>query len=137
MIQGVDFRARNYDNKGPGFRFEQEHSFRNQGIDGINVYGDDRPLVMVLPKNTSASDAADTAFFLTRTGYQEGDLVNYDARNYKFNAQLSYKIAPETEFSLTAQYGLADAMITGVDRIALRDFEITQYKAELEVNAFC
>ena len=136
MIQGVDFRARNYDNKGPGFRFEQEHSFRNQGIDGINVYGDDRPLVMVLPKNTSAPDAADTAFFLTRTGYQEGDLVNYDARNYKFNAQLSYKIAPETEFSLTAQYGLADAMITGVDRIALRDFEITQYKAELESKRF-
>lgn len=136
LFQGVDFRARNYDNKGPGFRFEQEHNFENQGIDGINVYGDDRPTVMVIPKNNVAIDAPDTAFYLTRTGYQEGNLVNYDARNYKFNAQLSYKIAPETEFSLTAQYGLADAMITGVDRIALRDFEITQYKAELKSPSF-
>lgn len=136
LFQGVDFRARNYDNKGPGFRFDQEHYRENHGIDGINVYGDDRPTVMVVPKNNVAIDAPDTAFYLTRTGYQEGDLVNYDARNYKFNAQLSYKIAPETEFSLTAQYGIADAMITGVDRIALRDFEITQYKAELKSPRF-
>lgn len=136
LFQGVDFRARNYDNKGPGFRFEQEHNFENQSIDGINVYGDDRPTVMVVPKNNVAIDAPDTAFYLTRTGYQEGNLVNYDARNYKFNAQLSYKIAPETEFSLTAQYGIADAMITGADRIALRDFEITQYKAELKSPRF-
>lgn len=132
LFQGVDFRARNYDNKGPGFRYEREHSLDNQGVDGINVYGDDRPIVMVIPKFNPAPDAPDTVFYLTRTGYQEESIVNYDARNYKFNAQLSFRPAPETEISLTAQYGLADAMITGVDRIALRDFEIRQFKAEYE-----
>lgn len=136
FFEGVDFRARNYDNKGAGFRFEQEHFNQNQGVDGINVYGDDRPTIMVLPKNNVDPNALDTAFYLTRTGYREENIVNYDARNYKFNAEVAYKIAPETEFSLTAQYGIADAMITGVDRIALRDFEITQYKAELQSPRF-
>ncbi len=136
VLEGVDFRARNYDNKGAGFRFEQEHSGFTQGVDGINVYGDDRPTVMLLQKNNVFPDAADTVFYLTRTGYREENIVNYDARNYKFNAALSYRIDEESEFNLTAQYGLADAMITGVDRIALRDFEIAQFKAEFKSPKF-
>lgn len=128
-LEGEDFRARNYRNIGPGFEWEMEHYADNQGVDGINVYGDDRAAYLVLPK--SAGSERDSVFAVTRSGYQEGDLVDYNAENIKWNGALHYKINPETQLVLAAFYGKASTMITGNDRIALRDFEIAQYKAEI------
>lgn len=131
-LAGEDFRARNYRNIGPGFSFEREHYEDNQGVDGINVYGDDRPAYLLLPKN----DLSDTIFAVTRTGYREEDLVDYDAENIKWNGALHFKITPDVQFILAAFYGKASTMITSSDRIALRDFEINQYKAEIAGKNF-
>lgn len=139
VISGVDFGAYNYDNIGPGKAFEDRHSISNQGINVVNHYGDDRAAFVVLPKTvtppnmdgiTSAS-LEDTAFFVTRRGYREEDLVNYNAQNIKLNGALNVKITPETQLELASFYGKASTMITGDDRIALRDFEIQQHKVEL------
>lgn len=128
-LEGEDFRARNFRNNGPGFTWETEHYTKNQGVDGVNVYGDDRAAFLVLPK-ARGSDR-DSVFAVTRSGYQEGDLVDYNAENIKWNGALHFKITPETQLILAAFYGKASTMITGNDRIALRDFEISQYKAEI------
>ncbi len=133
-LAGEDFRARNYRNIGPGFSFQREHSIDNQGVDGINVYGDDRAAYLVLPK--SATSDRDSVFAVTRTGYREEDLVNYDAENLKWNAALHFKVTPDIQLILAGFYGKASTMITANDRIALRDFEITQYKAELAGKNF-
>lgn len=128
-LEGEDFRARNYRNIGPGHPWETVHYSDNQGVDGVNVYGDDRAAFLILPKAIGSD--RDSVFAVTRTGYQEGELVNYNASNLKWNGALHFKVNPETEFVLAAFYGKASTMITGSDRIALRDFEINQYKAEV------
>ena len=128
-LDGEDFRANNYRNTGPGLPWQMEHSSENQGVNGINVYGDDRAAFLVLPKN--AGSDRDSVFAVTRNGYQEGDLVDYNAENIKLNGALHINLTPETQLILAGFYGSASTMITTNDRIALRDFEITQYKAEL------
>ncbi len=49
LLDGVDFRARNYDNFGPGQSFENVHSGDNQSVNLVNAYGDDRSAFLVVP----------------------------------------------------------------------------------------
>ncbi|MFY0592277.1 carboxypeptidase-like regulatory domain-containing protein [Roseivirga sp.] len=133
-LEGEDFRARNYTNIGPGFPWETEHYVDNQGVNGVNVYGDDRAAFLILPRN--AGSDRDSVFAVTRSGYQEGDLVDYNAESVKLNGALHFKLNPETEVILAGFYGKASTMITTNDRIALRDFEISQYKAEIKGKNF-
>ncbi|MFT4154885.1 TonB-dependent receptor [Parafilimonas sp.] len=70
--------------------------------------------------------------YASRTGYYEKDLVNYDAYNFKASGGLYYKINSSTEASLTANWGLGTTVYTGADRYSLKNFQIGQYK--LEVN---
>lgn len=131
-LNGVDFHARNYDNKGPGEIFDREYSKNNQGVDGINRYGDDRASILVARK----ASGIDTVFYVTRNGIKEEDLTDYKAKNYKYNAQLDYLFNDNLKLSLVSQYAIADAMITNVDRFKLKDFEIQQHKVELTSNTF-
>ena len=150
-LSGSDFRAENFDNIGPGDDFETIYSARNQSINGVNVYGDDRSALMVLPRTISFPPPAgpmeepvtepirsirDTLFSVTRQGYREEDLVSYDAENIKFNGAIHVKLTPKIELIAASFYGRASTMITGDDRIALRDFEITQHKLELKNDNF-
>ncbi|HEY9117963.1 MAG TPA: TonB-dependent receptor, partial [Roseivirga sp.] len=145
LLEGVDFRARNYQNIGPGEVFEQVHSIENQSINLVNVYGDDRSAQLIVPRAILPAggeaggfnaSVLDTAIAVTRQGYREEDLVNYDARNLKLNAEMQVKFTDDVILSVAAFYGSADAMITSDDRIALRDFEISQQKAELKGENF-
>ncbi len=68
----------------------------------------------------------------SRTGYNEEDLVNYNAHNFKVSGGLYYKIISSTEASLTGNWGLGTTVYTGADRYSLKNFSIGQYK--LEVN---
>ena len=145
VLDGVDFRARNYDNIGPGEPFEAFHSSENQSINLVNVYGDDRSAFLVVPQSFGQSGGEgggliaserDTAFRVTREGYREEDLVNYDARNVKFSAEMQIRLTPKVTAIFASHYGVADAMITGEDRFALRDFSIIQHKAEINGEKF-
>ncbi|MFY0592275.1 TonB-dependent receptor [Roseivirga sp.] len=142
-LSGSDFAARNYDNIGPGAIFEDTHSTRAQGINGVNVYGDDRSALVVVPREIRIpapgsepsfpiASERDTLFEATRQGYREEDLVNYNAENVKLSGAIHFRLNPKTELIAESFYGRASTMITGDDRIALRDFEIMQHKLELK-----
>lgn len=145
ILEGVDFRANNYDNIGPGEVYEDTHTIENQSINLVNVYGDDRAALLVVPRailpaggegGGFSSSVLDTALFVSRKGYREEDLVDYNARNLKLNGEIQFKFTDDIVLSLSAFYGKADAMITSDDRIALRDFEIAQQKAEIKGKNF-
>ena len=135
-LEGSDFKARNYSNIGSGPVFDRVYSNLNQGIDGVNIYGDDRNAIMVLPLNPTSATSADTAFLVTRQGYREEDLVDYQANNLKLNAEIQFNLSSKTRLNFTSFYAKADAMITGIDRIALRNFQIAQHKIELAGENF-
>lgn len=69
---------------------------------------------------------------VSRTGYEEKHLVDYNTYNVKLNAGLYYKITDNIEASLLGYYGLGTTVYTGADRYALKNFNLGQYKAEVK-----
>lgn len=75
-------------------------------------------------QNTSAN--------VSRTGYAEENLVDYNAYNVKFSGGLYYNINSNIEASLTGNWGLGTSVYTGADRYSLKNFVIGQYKLEFK-----
>jgi len=69
---------------------------------------------------------------VSRTGYAEKDLVDYNSFNFKLSGGLYYKISSNTEVSLTGNWGLGNSVYTGSDRYTLKNFRIGQYKLEFK-----
>ena len=73
---------------------------------------------------------------VTRTGYAESALTNYDAYNLKVSGGLFYKLSPNTTASITGNFGSASTVYQGTDRYSLKDVKIGQYKAEVSGQHF-
>lgn len=88
--------------------------------------------------NAMATDAMNYMFvtksdtIVSRTGYAERDLVDYNTYNLKFNGGLYYKLNSKTELSFVGYWGTATTVYTGADRYSLKDAKIGQYKLELK-----
>jgi outer membrane receptor protein involved in Fe transport len=73
---------------------------------------------------------------VSRTGYAESALTNYNAYNFKVSGGLYYKLTPNTTASLTGNFGQASTVYQGTDRYSLKDVKIGQYKAEVSGKHF-
>jgi outer membrane receptor protein involved in Fe transport len=111
--------------------------------DGVNVYGDDNPFdlrSLVFPGLSSAAPFLkgflDTLnggkpINVSRTGYNENDLVNQNTLNYKLSGALHYKLSSKTEAIIAGHWGTGNTIYTGSQRYSLKDLKIGQYKIEL------
>lgn len=120
-LRAVDFKANNYENIGPGNIFDT--FVENPGISAVNIYGDERSARLSL-------GTPDSIVTVTRTGYREEDLVDYNISNVKFGSAIYFRLAPDSEIVLQGSYGAATTMFSGDNRIYLRGFSMQQYKAE-------
>jgi outer membrane receptor for ferrienterochelin and colicin len=68
---------------------------------------------------------------VSRTGYNERDLVDYGTLNFKFTAGLHYKLTPGIEASWNTYWGTGTTVYTGADRYSLRNFVMAQHKLEV------
>lgn len=73
---------------------------------------------------------------VTRTGYQERDLVDYNTKSFKTSNSLHYKFSNTIEAIAQANWGAGTSVYTGSDRYSLRNFNIGQYKLELKGSDF-
>jgi outer membrane receptor protein involved in Fe transport len=73
---------------------------------------------------------------VSRTGYAENALTNYNAYNFKVSGGLFYKVTPNTTVSLTGNFGQASTVYQGTDRYSLKNVKIGQYKAEISGKRF-
>ncbi|MGV3686720.1 MAG: TonB-dependent receptor domain-containing protein [Daejeonella sp.] len=73
---------------------------------------------------------------VSRTGYMEKDLVDYDARSFKTSNSLHYKLSNTVEAIAQVNWGAGTSVYTGSDRYSLRNFSIGQYKLELKGQDF-
>lgn len=69
---------------------------------------------------------------VSRTGYNEKDLVDYDTYNLKVSGGIYYNISNSIEFSLIGYWGTGTVVYTGSDRYSLKGVKMGQYKAELK-----
>lgn len=73
---------------------------------------------------------------ISRTGYQESDLVNYNATNLKLNGALHYRLNDNVEAIVQANWGTGTTVYTGADRYYIKGFKLGQYKLELRGSNF-
>ncbi|MCG2616656.1 TonB-dependent receptor [Terrimonas sp. NA20] len=71
---------------------------------------------------------------VSRTGYDEKDLVDYNTINARFTAALHYKITPGIEASLSTNFGTGTTVYTGADRYSLRNLKMAQHKLEIRAK---
>lgn len=73
---------------------------------------------------------------VSRTGYDEIDLVDYDTKSLKMSGGLYYNFTPTIQLMAQANWGTGTSVYTGSDRYSLRNFNIGLYKLELKGEDF-
>lgn len=73
---------------------------------------------------------------ITRNGYNESDLVDYNTQSLKASGALYYNISSTVQATFLANWGTGTSVYTGSDRYSLRNFNIGQYKLELKGEDF-
>lgn len=69
--------------------------------------------------------------FVSRTGYEEKSLVDYNTYNLKLTGGLYYNLSETVEASLIGYWGTGTTVYTGADRYAIKNLKMGQYKAEV------
>lgn len=75
-------------------------------------------------------------YSVSRTGYEEKYLVDYNTVNAKVTAGLHYKITQNIEASFNTYVGLGTTVYTGADRYSLRNLKIAQHKLEFKAKTW-
>ncbi|RAJ06962.1 outer membrane receptor protein involved in Fe transport [Chitinophaga skermanii] len=73
---------------------------------------------------------------VSRTGYKEKDLVDYDTRILRTNLALHYRFTDHLELIAQGHWGKGTSVYTGADRYSLSNFNMGQYKLELRGKNF-
>lgn len=126
--------------------------FTDPNYDGVNVYGDEtftniKPIVPLvaaalrpqlpaalqplLDQQVALINGTPGAINVSRTGYQEREVVNNNTINVKLNGAFHYKLTDNLEASLTAYWGTGNTVYTGSDRYSFKALRVGQYKLEL------
>ncbi len=69
---------------------------------------------------------------VSRTGYAEQDLVDYNTINVKISGGVHYKITDKLEASINSYFGSGTTVYTGADRYSLKNLKMAQHKFELK-----
>ena len=71
-------------------------------------------------------------FPVSRTGYNERDLMDHNTKNLRLNGAVYYKINDKLTASLMADWSTGSTVYTGSNRYAFTDASMGQYKLELK-----
>ncbi len=113
--------------------------------DGLNVYGDE-----VSTNIKGVGQALANAGLIpggavnllpsenvSRTGYNESDLTNYNAESVKFDAALHYRpLANDLEISYIGKIGVGSTLYQGANRYSIKNFFLQQHKLEIKNDNF-
>ena len=158
-IKAKDWEATNYANlnAAPGTTGGNADPNRGPGTatnyDGMNVYGDEnqqnlRTVTSAIISNTATPASLRTLLQtglsgglipnsnVSRTGYAERDLVDYDTKSLKVNGAVHYRITDKIEAIAQVNYGFGTTVYTANGRYSLRDFSLAQAKLELRGDNF-
>ena len=140
-LKGTDWAANNQDDKiTPGGTRD------NLNYDGVNVYGDEvstniKEVALtleglgVLPSGANALVPSEV---VSRTGYSEGDLTNYNAESIKADWGLYYRPieGKSLELSYVGKVGTGNTIYQGTNRYNIKGFFQEQHKLEIRNDNF-
>ncbi len=96
------------------------------------------PLVTALQQYLPFYNGVKNNYFqnynISRTGYEEKHLVDYNTLNGKITGAVHFKITPGIEASWNSYFGTGTTVYTGADRYSLRNLKIAQHKLEVRAK---
>ncbi|MBE7171033.1 MAG: TonB-dependent receptor [Williamsia sp.] len=122
-LSGLDWYATNYTDVNAQTPPDKRGD-ANPGRDALNIYGDE--VTKTLPNIGQVS----------RTGYEEKELMNYNVYSLKLNGALHYRITNNLEAIYQYNYGRGTASYTGSSRFDLNNFVLQTHRLELKGSNF-
>jgi iron complex outermembrane receptor protein len=140
-LKGTDWFATNYDDKDmPGGTRES-----NINYNGVNVYGDEVTTningVAQLLESAGLAPAGSAALVpsvdVSRTGYLESDLTDYNAENIKADWGLYFRPwGDDFEIQYVGKVGTGSTIYQGAQRYRIDGFSLQQHKIEVRNDNF-
>ena len=117
-FKGLDWFATNYTDV-DALTPENQRGENNPARNALNIYGDE------VVRNLEGIGR------VSRTGYEERDLLNYDTKSLKINGALHYRMKENMEFIYQYNYGQSTAAHMGSSRFSLTNYALNQHRLEL------
>jgi len=143
-LQGTDWQSDTRKDQNPytlasaNPAYPELNGQNNPAYDGWNKYGDDAlsGSNTVTIKGLTVNGIKRPNLTVSRTGYNEIDLVDPKVSNIKVDATLAYKINPLTTASYTYRYGNFDGVFQRGNKISLQGASVQNHKLELKGKDF-
>ncbi|NQZ44183.1 MAG: TonB-dependent receptor [Flavobacteriaceae bacterium] len=109
----------------------------NPAYDGLNVYGDEVGTLLNFDALGGLPAGTVGSAFITRTGYDEGDLANYNAESLKTDFSVHYRpFGDDLELIYNGRIGRGTTIYQGINRYSVDGFTLQQHKLELKNDNF-
>ena len=132
-LKGTEWYATDYeDYASPG-----STRATNTNYDGLNVYGDEVSTTLDFDALSGAPAGTFGSATISRTGYNEVDLMDYVAQSAKVDVSLNYRpFANDIEVSYNAKFGQGSTIYQGANRYSIKNFFMQQHKLEVRGDNF-
>ncbi|WP_343488168.1 TonB-dependent receptor [Allomuricauda sp. d1] len=132
ILQGEDWHATSREDlNNPGA------DRTNPAYDGLNVYGDEVGTLLNFDAAAGLPTGTVGSAFVTRTGYDERDLANYNAQSVKADWALHYRpFGDDLELIYNGRIGRGTTIYQGANRYSVAGFKMQQHKLELRNDNF-
>ena len=128
-LKGTDWTANNYDGKPSGGATRASIDY-----DGYNIYGDE---VSTNIRAASGGLGIIPDVVVSRTGYEERDLTDYNAESIKADWGLYLRPwANDFEIQYVGKIGTGSTIYQGTNRYAITNFSQQQHKIEIKNDNF-
>ncbi len=146
-LQGTDWAANNLEGKdGNNFVTTGRTRANDLNYDGVNVYGDEvatniKDVAVTLEglgRIPAGANALIPSVEVSRTGYNENDLTNYNAESIKADWGLYYRPieGKSLELSYVGKVGTGSTIYQGTNRYNIDNFFQEQHKLEIRNDNF-
>ena len=149
-LDGTEWFATDYRNNREGTSLEGDYIAGTRAsdinYDGLNVYGDEvstniRGVAQtleglgIIPNGASALIPS---VDVSRTGYDERDLMTYEARSVKFGGSLNYRPFGDDRLEViwNSKIGVGNTIYQGTNRYNINNFFMEQHKLEFRGRNF-
>jgi len=128
-LKGTDWNATNRTNKTGGGLTRADYDY-----DGINVYGDE---VAINIRAASGGVGIVPNVDVSRTGYDERDLTDYNAESLKVDWGVYFRPwENDFEIAYVGKYGAGNTIYQGTNRYNIKNFQLQQHKLEIRNDNF-
>ncbi len=109
----------------------------NPNYNGLNVYGDEVSTLLNFDAAAGLPTGTVGSAQISRTGYDERDLANYNAESVKTDFSVFYRpFANDFEIIYNGRVGRGNTIYQGANRYSVKNFVLQQHKIEFRNKNF-